>query len=70
MLISRRRSGACTALQWSQAERRYRCGALAATERPVRGLPRRWAAPLVRRWIAAGLGCDAALEAVAVPAVG
>lgn len=65
MLVSRRRRGACRALRWSEGEGCYRCGLLAA---PRRFLPwgLRWAAPvlgrLARRWIAAGIGCDATIE--------
>lgn len=54
MLISRRRHGACAALRWDGE--RYLCGALTARA----GRLRRW---LVRRWIAAGAGCDCSLEA-------
>ena len=61
MLISRRRTGACAALSWSDADRLYRCGLLTA---PASHLPRalRWCAPWLgrwaRRWISAGSGCD------------
>jgi hypothetical protein len=55
MLVSRRRQGACAALQWQAAENRYRCGLLAE--------PRPWLpAALARRWIAAGAGCDSDLQ--------
>ena len=59
MLISRKRSGACHALQWHGATRQYRCGLLT---RPAaswwqRGW-RAWAA----RVISAGSGCDAWLD--------
>jgi Fe-S-cluster-containing hydrogenase component 2 len=57
MLASRRRRGACSALRWDEAVRRYRCG-LVAQERP-------WLAALARRWIAAGRGCDSDAEFVA-----
>ena len=63
-VISRKRSGACDALRWDDAQRLYRCGALSDAE-GVLGRRWRWAAPvlrrLARRWIAAGLGCDASL---------
>lgn len=49
MLLSRRRQGPCAALRWDAARQRYLCGALDV----------RWLAPLARRWIAAGSGCDA-----------
>ena len=64
-VISRKRFGACDALRWSDAESMYRCGALSDTE-SVLGPRWRWAAPLLRRlarrWIAAGIGCDASLR--------
>jgi hypothetical protein len=61
MLVSRRRHGACHALQWSDAQQRYLCGMVVD---PAAHLPRgmRWTAVLWRRWarrlIAAGIGCD------------
>jgi hypothetical protein len=68
MLVSRRRRGACVALEWSDAESRYRCGMVAAPQRHLpgwlvgaplmRGLASRWA----RRFIAAGIGCDSDAE--------
>ncbi|MFZ4285927.1 hypothetical protein [Variovorax sp. HJSM1_2] len=65
MMVSRRRSGACKALHWSDAEQRYQCGLLMAPQRLLgrqSGTPR-WLTRLlgrwVRRWIAAGQGCDA-----------
>ena len=64
-VISRKRSGACDALRWSEANMVYRCGVLTDTE-AVLGPRGRWAAPLLRRWavrwIAAGVGCDASLQ--------
>lgn len=65
MALSGQRSGACKALRWDDAQHLYRCGALTdpADVLPVRW---RWLAGLLqrlaRRWIAAGKGCDAALE--------
>ena len=61
MLLSRRRTGACVALRWSEAAQCYRCGVLAdpPDQRVGRAL---WRA-LARRWIGAGLGCDADLAA-------
>lgn len=63
--VSRRRSGACAAMRWVEAERRYRCALLgdrgagaAPAERPRLPIPRR----LVARWIGAGVGCDCDLE--------
>jgi hypothetical protein len=61
MLVSRKRHGACKALVWVEADRRYRCGLMLAGQRGS-GLWRkawhRWAA----RWISAGSGCDADIE--------
>ncbi|WP_298013442.1 hypothetical protein [uncultured Aquabacterium sp.] len=65
VLVSRRRTGACAALQWSDAGRRYVCGLMGETDvaptatRPAwpRRLWRHW----VRRVIASGIGCDAGL---------
>ncbi|GIX24773.1 MULTISPECIES: hypothetical protein [Caldimonas] len=60
-VLSRRRRGRCRALHWEPAEQRYRCGALT---QPGRHLPRvaqplwPWIAPWLKRWIAAGRGCD------------
>lgn len=68
VLVSRKRTGACTALRWNDAESRYRCG-MVSDAAGVMGARWRWAAPwvqrLARRWISAGSGCDATLEAVA-----
>jgi hypothetical protein len=59
MVISRKRVGACTALQWHEAEGRYRCGLLMRPARwPWQRLARAWAA----RVISAGSGCDASLS--------
>lgn len=74
MLLSGRRTGACTALRWLAAEKRYRCGALtapvavlqAALPRPMAWMARHldgWLQRLASRWIAAGTGCDSWLEA-------
>ncbi|WP_295643056.1 hypothetical protein [uncultured Methylibium sp.] len=63
MLLTLRRRGACRLLEWSDAQRRYRCGLLTGARRP--GGPAIWARWLQRRasrWIAAGSGCDAHLE--------
>ncbi|MDR2637488.1 MAG: hypothetical protein LBB55_04045 [Zoogloeaceae bacterium] len=75
MLLSRRFSGACALLSWHAAQRRYVCGALARWQddmgnpmskpgdatRKARGW-RRLMYKLARRWIAAGIGCDADLQ--------
>ncbi len=70
MLVSRRRHGACVALRWDDAQTRYLCG-MVADPGSVTGLRHRWiAAPmawLARRWIAAGVGCDARLTTTEVP---
>lgn len=65
IVLSRRRRGPCTALRWVAAERRYRCGALAAPGEVFgwgQGTLGRWLStgmrPLLDRWIAAGAGCD------------
>lgn len=56
MVLSRRRQGACVALRWSDVQQRYLCSAL---DHPVWGR-------LARRWIAAGIGCDATVESTAL----
>lgn len=65
-VLSWRRTGACEALRWDAVQSRYRCGAITDAD-VVLGPRWRWAAPLFRRWaqrwIAAGMGCDATLEA-------
>lgn len=66
MLLSRRRHGACAALRWAPRERRYLCGALEEPAVWLPWLPATWARRLVRRWIAAGVACDADLAAEAV----
>lgn len=59
MLVSRRRRGACAALRWSDEERRYRCGLVTGEH----GCWPRFVRVLARRWIAAGIGCDARMDA-------
>jgi len=59
VLVSRRRHGACKALQWSDAGHRYVCGLMAARGE---GLLARALTRLLSRWIAAGIGCDSDLE--------
>ena len=66
VLVSGRRKGACRALQWSDAERRYLCGLVSDPGGVLRWLPRLlapWASRLARRWIASAIGCDASLTA-------
>jgi len=73
VLVSRKRRGRCDALRWCAEERRYVCDMLSTPWRHL-GAARPWAndaarrrnrllARLCRRWIAAGIGCDADLEA-------
>ena len=68
MWVSRRRSGACAVLRWSDAQQRYLCGVVQDAARAADHAPgwRRWRGrlwqALVRRWIAAGAGCDADLQ--------
>ena len=66
MWVSRRRTGPCAALRYSEADQRYWCG-MVADPGSVTGLRHPWAvralSALARRWIAAGTGCDAQLQA-------
>ncbi len=65
VLLSRKRTGACAALRWHEAEARYRCGAVTepAAVLPAWGRPLAWAlGRLAGRWIAAGSGCDSSIE--------
>ena len=72
VVASGRRSGACHALHWDDSQHLYRCGMV---EDPLRwlgwaGAPKAWSAWLgrrVRRWIAAGAGCDASVTAERAP---
>ena len=65
VLVSRRRRGACAALRWDEDAKRYLCGVV-ADPASVTGWQQPWAlralAALARRWIAAGVGCDAQLQ--------
>ncbi|WP_409827282.1 hypothetical protein [Acidovorax sp.] len=69
-IVSRKRMGACKALRWSDADRRYWCG-MVLDPGSVTGLTHPWAvrvlATLARRWIASSVGCDAQLQTQAVP---
>ena len=62
VILSRRLKGACVALRWDGA--RYECGALTAQPSGLVGRVGGW---LVRRWIAAGAGCDCSLEPAGKP---
>lgn len=81
VLLSRRRTGACTALRWDGDARQYRCGAMMAPAEVVdsfmpAGL--RWMSPagtaflkrMAARWIAAGQGCDSWLDVSDVTVAG
>ncbi|TAF88097.1 MAG: hypothetical protein EAZ54_00340 [Curvibacter sp.] len=73
MVLSRRSTGACEALRWSETDRVYRCGAVSDPSQVLSSiLPRwislatvpltvvlRWLAP---RWISSGSGCDSTLD--------
>lgn len=57
--------GPCRALHWSRRERRYHCGLLFTRRSWQHRLPApvvMMALKLVRRWIAAGTGCDSLTE--------
>ena len=61
------RRGACPALIWNKADKRYFCGLLHDPAQYLRWLPRRWNALTSRffaRRIAAGKGCDCSAEVV------
>jgi hypothetical protein len=60
IVLGRRLSGPCAALRWSAPARRYECGAL--TTLAQGHLLQRIAGRAVRRWIAAGRGCDSLAE--------
>ena len=70
VLVSRRIKGECKALTWSDQAGRYHCGVLArAYEQARPGVDGRKAPIWRRAWwrwvhrmIAAGVGCDAALQ--------
>ena len=60
-LLFRQAAGPCPALAWSADERRYRCGLLTAPTHYLRWLPAVAVplfAPLARRYLAIGAGCD------------
>jgi hypothetical protein len=66
IVVSHRRTGACAAVRWDEPQQLYRCGMV---EDPLRQLGWRraphglsaWLGRRLRRWIAAGAGCDASL---------
>ncbi|CAA7622488.1 conserved hypothetical protein [Candidatus Terasakiella magnetica] len=61
ILVFRRLRGSCPALTWEEAAGRYWCGLAVDPSRYLRWLPSGFAVlvgRLVRRWIAAGIGCD------------
>lgn len=71
-LLSGRRRGACVAVQWDAAARRYHCAAVTAPMDVVKRILPDWlhaASPaggallsrLAPRWIAAGKGCDSSV---------
>ena len=62
MLLSRRTTGACRALEWHAKNKHYRCGALATPNKWLPWLPPSWARQLSQRWISAGAGCDSDLH--------
>ncbi len=71
MLVSLRRTGACSALRWSDAHQRYQCGMVSQPIEVLHRLPQWLVRPVAgllaaaaRRWIAAGQGCDADVEVV------
>ncbi len=71
MIVSRKRSGRCDALRWDDAKTRYDCG-MVTVPADVLKFKSAWARRLIAprisklsmRWIAAGIGCDAEIEAV------
>ena len=67
-LLSGQAQGACDALQWDAAHRRYQCGAVGDPQGVWPWLPPA-AVPLARRlvlrWISAARGCDSDAELLA-----
>jgi hypothetical protein len=73
VLLSCSRTGPCKALQWVPDQHQYRCGALTSTVanqaisrsivmRRVLAAMEHMRVRVLRRWIAAGVGCDCDLE--------
>jgi hypothetical protein len=66
VLVSRRLTGRCRALQWSDNGGCYVCGLVSAPAEVLAWLPTALApvvTRLARRWIASATGCDASLVA-------
>jgi hypothetical protein len=58
--------GPCPALEWHALDGRYLCGMLLRPATYVSWLPWRaeeWFGRRIKRWIAAGIGCDASIAA-------
>lgn len=70
VLVSRRRSGACIALRWSDHDQRYWCG-MVANPGDVIGVSHPWLVSalvaVAKRSIAQGIGCDAQLDTALSP---
>ncbi len=73
VVLSRRRTGACVALQWQASSASYRCGAMIQPREALRrALPAGlhiFLTPFIgllrssaKRWISAGSGCDCSLK--------
>ena len=69
MLVSHRRTGACAALRWDDGAKRYLCGVISRPAELTRWQHPWWLHLLqrvARRHIAAGVGCDADIEAISI----
>lgn len=77
VLLSGRRHGACQALRWSESSLLYRCGAIMESRDVLDQAMPLWLRPialwlsplmarLVKRGVAAGVGCDSTLEVASV----
>lgn len=77
VVLTGRRTGACSVLHWQPQHRLYRCGAIVSASDVLRiCLPAAFHAfvpllawlleRLARRWVAAGMGCDCEVQ-VATP---
>ena len=70
VIVSGRRTGACTALRWDADAARYLCAMVADPGAVWPQMPALVRAPLqalARRWIASGAGCDSDLDAAPGP---